>query len=303
MSEDEGVMRRIQGFNRGYGLVALAALLWSTAGVASLLAPAGIPPASFADVRLGIGGWGLALVLGPARLRQALVPEKRRSLLAASGALVFFQWSFFAAVAHAGVIIATVVSTAVAPLIAEFLAAIQARVRLSYPWWAALVAIVLGLALVGTPAGPTFTQGALWALASGAFYAIFTRAMSMSQGTQNEDLAVTAWALLIGALVLMPVAARHWEAFLSARGLAVAVYLGLVTTALPYGAYVLGLRHLRPASALAVLWAQPLAGIIWGVLLLHEALGWRALCGISCIALAMVGLTVGGKARLRSLED
>ncbi|MHB8255504.1 MAG: EamA family transporter [Acidiferrobacter sp.] len=285
-------MRR---FSSGYGLVVVAALLWSTAGVASVWAPAGIPAASFADVRLGIGGCGMALMLGPARLWRALTPQGRGPLFWASGALALFQWTFFAAVAHAGVVLATVVSTAAAPLVAESLAAIQARVRLRYPWWAALCFVVLGLVLVGAVAGPISTLGLFWALTSGALYAIFTRAIRVSQGADGDDFAVTAWALLIGAVVLMPMTVGHLGAFLSVRGLAVAAYLGVMATALPYGAYVLGLRRLSPTSLLAVLWVQPLAGIVLGFLVLHETLGLRALLGVGCMIGAMIGLTAGRK--------
>ena len=275
----------------GYGFVVTAALLWGTAGIASTLAPAGIPAAAFADVRLWMGGCGLAWVLGPRRLRQVLIVKARRPLVVASGALALFQWSFFTAVASTGVAVATVVSTTTAPLMAGALAYACNRVPLSLAWWFAFVLTVIGLAFVGADAPRASLIGVFWALASGALYALFTQTITACEHVPGDDVAITAWALLAGAVALTPMAATYLEIFLSLRGMVVAVYLGWVTTALAYGLYILGLRRLGATAALAALWVQPLAGILFGFLVLHEVFNPRALVGVSCLALAMVGLT------------
>ena len=162
---------------RGFLLVVLAALCWGTSGISGKIVAerAGLGPLDIAWHRMAIGA--VVLLLGYAlttRRRRTAAPVALtrgtvvRLVLVGAG-LAAYQLAYFAAVATAGVSIATLVALGLAPLLIAVGAALLGHGRPDRATVVALVVALTGLVLlVGVSAGvDTGTTVVLGALARG----------------------------------------------------------------------------------------------------------------------------------------
>ena len=247
-----------------------------------------------------LGGLALAVALGPCRLIGSMALLPRRHLMWASAAMALFQWSFFGAVAKAGATTATLVSTAAAPLAAGAIAAARRRCWPRGGWWSALGVASSGVSLVTAHGPNSAAAGVALAVLGGFLYAIFTVETayleSASAGIRNGGLVSMAAALLFSALALLPVAGAHLGALLSRRGVMLTAYLGLVTTAVAYTLYALGLRNVTPTRTLALQLLQPLAGAALDLLLFRGRPDRLAAIGMVFLA-ASAWLLIAGSSR------
>jgi probable blue pigment (indigoidine) exporter len=110
--------------------------------------------------------------------------------------------------------------------------------------------------------------------------------------TSQDLVATTAWQLLAGGLVLLPVAALVEGAPPSVDGPAVAAfaYMTVVATALAYVAWFSGLRHLSAGTVGLIGLLNPVVGVLLGTLLAAETLELRQIIGL---ALVLCGIVLG----------
>jgi drug/metabolite transporter, DME family len=276
----------------GPWLVLAAAVLWGTTGTAQALAPAGTPPAAVGAVRLAVGGVAL-LVLAAGR--GALCGGQRWPAgvtALAAGSMAAYQPFFFAAVARTGVAVGTVVAIGSAPILAGMLAFLVRRERLQRTWLPATALAVGGCTLL-IGAGDSMSVDALGvvlALGAGLAYAIYAVSSKGLLEDRPPD-AVMAVVFCLGALALSPllfVVDLRW--LMQLRGLAVALHLGVVATAIAYALFARGLRAVPVATAVTLSLAEPLTATALGVILLGERLTAPATLGS--------GLLLGGLALL-----
>ena len=78
----------------------------------------------------------------------------------------------------------------------------------------------------------------------------------------------------------------------TAGGAALALYLGLVPTALAYALFARGLRRLPAAEAATITLAEPLTAALLGAVVLGEALGPVALAGAALVLGGLLVLTL-----------
>lgn len=105
-------------------------------------------------------------------------------------------------------------------------------------------------------------------------------------------LAVTAWQLIAGGIVLTPLALlieRH-PPEVDAGSLGGFAYVALVATALAYAAWFTGLRHLPAGTVGLVGLLNPVTGVILGTALAGERFGLREAGGA---ALVLAGVLIG----------
>ncbi|AWB96291.1 EamA family transporter [Agromyces badenianii] len=302
--------------------VLLAAVCFGTTGTAQALGPEA-SAASVGAARILIGGGALGLVAlilhfagrrhGAAGTPAAPAPGVGTRhplpawLLVAIGAagVLAYQPAFFAGTAANGVAVGTVVALGSAPVITG---ALDWAIRRRYPGhrWAIATAIatvgvgILAAATGGGEGGSVGSEplGLAASLGAGASYAVYTLAAKalLDRGWSSSS----SMGALFGtaALFSIPVFAATDASWLATGpGLAMALWLGLVTTTVAYLLFGYGLGGLAPATVSTLTLAEPLTAAILGVALLGEALTPGALLGLLVLAAGIVVLASSGGSR------
>ena len=81
-----------------------------------------------------------------------------------------------------------------------------------------------------------------------------------------------AGAFGLGAVLLLPVLALHHDGLTQPGGIALALFLGIVPTALAYVLFARGLKQLSAAETATLTLAEPLTATLLGVIVLGETL-------------------------------
>ncbi|UOE42739.1 DMT family transporter [Agromyces larvae] len=298
--------------------VLLAAVCFGTTGTAQALGP-DADPVSIGAARLVIGGGTLGLLAAvqwfarrsdpPRRVDAASVAGARRTLptwasvLLGAAGIVAYQPAFFAGTAANGVAIGTVVALGSAPVITG---ALDWLTRRRYPgsrWLVATAIATAGVALLafadGDRGGDASALGLLASLGAGASYAVYTLAgkalIDRGWGSNQSMGAMFGTAAAVGVPILLLTDAS-W--LTTPAGLAMALWLGLVTTTLAYVLFGAGLTGLVPATVSTLTLAEPLTAGLLGVLLLGEQLTAGAWAGLAVLAAGIVVLAVPAARRV-----
>jgi len=278
----------------GEWLVLAAAVLWGTTGTAQAFAPTGAQPIGIGAIRLAVGGLALlALAAWRGRLRSATRWPVLATLLAA-GCMAAYQVCFLTGLKITGVAVGTVVAIGSAPVLAGGLGWLVNREKPGWRWGLATTLAVVGCALLVLPGGQFTVQawGILLALGAGFSYALYALlAKQLLAGRAPETVMAVVFCL--GAAMLSPALFLVDLSWLGqARGLAVALHLGLVATALSYTLFAHGLKVTPTATAVTLSLAEPLTAGLLGVFLLGESLALVAWIGMGLLfcGLALLSL-------------
>src|SRR4051812_5492422 len=267
-----------------------AALCFGPTGTARALGPAGLAPAGVGAARILVGGALLAAVAVLAGGSLRALP--RPPVLAAAAGVAAYQLCFFAAVADTGVAVGTIVALGSAPGLAGALEWALERRAPARTWAAATALAAAGvamLALAGADASISLPGVAL-ALGAGASYATYTLAAKRLPAAGHAPQTVMGAAFGLGALALLPVLAATGASWLARPGgAALALFLGIVPTAVAYLLFARGLRRLTAAETATLTLAEPLTAALLGVVVLAERLTAPAALGA---ALVLAGLLV-----------
>lgn len=276
--------------------VLLAAVCFGTTGTAQALGP-DASAVTVGAARIAVGALLLVAfqwIMGrraetpsaPAR------PWPRGPVAAGALGVAAYQLCFFAAVKDTGVAVGTVVALGSAPALAGAGGWLLDRRVPDRAWALATGLACAGVATLALAGGGSQVSapGVVLAVGAGASYAAFTLASKrlLDQGHGVEPVMATLFGC--GAILLAPVLLLGDTGWLSsAGGIAMAVWLGAVPTAIAYILFASGLRHL-PANEVATLTlAEPVTAALLGALVLGERPGAVALGGI---ALILAGLAV-----------
>jgi DME family drug/metabolite transporter len=190
------------------------------------------------------------------------------------------------------VAVGTVVALGSAPALAGLGGWLLDRRVPDRAWWLATALACAGVATLALAGGGSEVSapGVALAVGAGASYAAFTLASKRLLDAGRSDERVMARLFGLGAILLLPVVLfgdLHWVT--SAGGVAMALWLGAVPTALAYLLFASGLRHL-PANEVATLTlAEPVTATLLGAVVLSERPGAVAIAGI---VLILAGLAV-----------
>ncbi|MFF2387917.1 EamA family transporter [Agromyces sp. NPDC058104] len=300
--------------------VLLASVCFGTTGTAQALGPEA-DPASLGAARLVIGGGALgalALALRLGRRRgadgtPAASPTGTRAsagrplvalLLVGAGAsgVLAYQPAFFAGTEANGVAIGTVVALGSAPVITGALDWLLRRRYPGHRWAVATAIATVGVAVIavasapdGGASGAADPLGLVASLGAGASYAVYTLA---AKALIDRGWSATgSMGALFGtgaafALPLLVATDASWLA--QPAGLAMALWLGLVTVTLAYVLFGYGLTGLAPATVSTLTLAEPLTAGLLGVLVLGELLPAGAVLGLAVLAAGILVLATGG---------
>ena len=279
---------------RGVLEVLAAAVLFGTTGTSAHFAPPSATPLGIGAARLFVGGVALlaAVPLLGGRRRSALGYWRTPWGISGGLATAAYQLCFFAATRSAGVAVATLLTIGSGPALVGLLSWLLWRERPGRAWWAATSICVTGLALLGLdglaqPDVPAL--GLLLALGSGLSYASYTVAAKrlLTGGGQAPEVMAAQFAL--GGCVMVPVLLVSGSTWLAQpAGLAVALWLGLVTTGAAYVLFGRGLNVLEAGAVATLVLAEPLVATLLGVLVLGERFDLAGLVGAALITAGLV---------------
>jgi DME family drug/metabolite transporter len=213
-------------------------------------------------------------------------------VLAGAAGVAAYQLTFFAAVADTGVAVGTVVAIGSGPVFAGLLGRAVHGEALTRRWTTATALAVAGVAVLVAAGAEARVRpgGVLLALAAGGSYAVYTVSAKDLLGAGRPPEAVMARLFGLAGLALLPVLAlAHPGDLASPGGVALAVYLGAVPTALAYVLFARGLRRLPSGEVATLTLAEPLTAAALGAAVLGERPGTVALGGV---ALVLAGLAV-----------
>jgi DME family drug/metabolite transporter len=160
----------------------------------------------------------------------------------------------------------------------------------------ATTAAIAGMSLIVLSGNDTNVSvpGIAYALAAGLGYALFALASKrIVESGVTSDVAMSR-VFGIAAIMLAPTlffVNTDWV--LTAGGISLGLWLGIVTVALAYWAYASGLARLEPRETTMITLAEPVVATMLGALVLDErpaALAWLGIV-VVIVALAYESLS------------
>jgi drug/metabolite transporter (DMT)-like permease len=261
----------------------VAALLFGGAGLFGKLLD--LSPATITLGRAFFAS--LALLIATRVLRVDLAVRSRRAALSLllGGLLLAAHWvTFFRAIQVSSVAIG-LLSFSSFPIFVVFLEPLCFGEKLRAADVAMAAAVTLGLAVMPSGgASDHAVQGVLWGVASGFTFA-FLALINRSQVGAQPPLAVAFYENAVAAACLIPLA--HISRPLAASTLLTLVLLGVVFTALAHVLFIESLRHIKAQLASVIISLEPIYGIAFAWLLLHEVPAPRTLLGGALILLTV----------------
>ncbi len=277
--------------------VLAAALCFSTTGTAQALAGVDASPLAVGAARIVVGGGILGLIAlarrSPVRARSG--SGTSTSVLIAVGAIgvLAYQPLFFLGTRENGVAIGTVVALGSAPIATGIVDAVRLRRAPSSQWMLATAIALAGVVLVSGVTGGSVALGPGGLLASagaGMSYALYTVCGKtlIERGWDSTRVMGTVFGVAAAASIpMLLIAGASWLA--TPNGLALALWLGVVTTTIAYLLFGWGLARLTAVTVSTLTLAEPLAATLLGLFVLREQLTPVGAVGLALIA---VGLAV-----------
>jgi DME family drug/metabolite transporter len=273
--------------------VALAAILWGTAGIASkvLYGIDDVPPLVIAFFRLALAV-PLLTVWCYVKLGSAMFYFPGRDLprvLALGASVAIYQVFFFAAVTEIGAALAALITICSAPILIGlgdvFLLGETFTRRLSVALGCGLIGAGL---LVGVPSETGNLTGIVFAaIATLAYSALVLLSRVLAQHDPGKIIVVGFGS---GAILLSPFAFFSGVEITAASAWVVLLYIGLVPTAVAYLFYFRGMRSAPATTASILALVEPLTANTLAVAIFGESLSFGAMIGAAFLLIATATL-------------
>ena len=200
-----------------------------------------------------------------------------------NSALPFLLFAFAARTLSASVLS---VLNATAPMFGAIITALWSRQAISARTALGLVLGTTGVALLVGFDHVSARPGAGWAIAAALVAAFsysvasaYSRTAASVEPFANAHGSMWAAALLVlPVLPFMPAPAAPTIGILGAT-----LALGIMCSGIAYLLYFRLIQDVGATSALTVTFLNPLFGILWGALFLHEVVGWYTIAGAAIV--------------------
>ncbi len=274
--------------------VLAAAMIWGTNGVAQVLAPADASPFALGFVRISITGLSLAMTCIGERPFPGIGNLFSPAVFAGAIGVGLFNLCYFAAVLRIGVALGTVIIVGTAPFCTGLLARTILKEKLSKTWLQAAFIGLVGLSLIcgASGMGTLDPAGILLALITSLSYGIFCVASKMARKDLSLRMTPAVMVCLASLIIAPKTLTLDFSWIMSSRGICVAAYLGLISGALGFLLFSIGLSR-TPTSQVPVLGlAEPLTASALGCLLLGEQLTLTETAGALLILVGLIRLVM-----------
>ena len=283
---------RLDGKTAPFFIIA-AGVCWGIIGIFSRqLAVLGFSPVQIAFGRSFVTAAVMVLFMASTRASELAIAKRDIWMFLGTGlcSIVFFNICYFTAIQLTTLSMAAILLYT-APSIVMVLSILLFKEAFTPVKALCLVLAFAGCVLVsGLGVGKVNIPGVLAGLGAGfgyALYSIFAR-YALAKYT---PFAVTTWTFVVAAagLIGFSHAGQIAAVVLTVPEAAVLfVLLGVVSTALPFGLYTLGLNKMEAGKASILASVEPLTSTLVGVAVFHESLTAAGLGGIACILGAVV---------------
>jgi drug/metabolite transporter (DMT)-like permease len=267
-------------------LLALAALnlVWGGSLPATKIALEGFGPLTLAALRLLIA----SACFAPFVLSARSTRPRGRELVAVAGlGVIGFTGTQVLQALGAGstTAAAATVLASTGPLWMALLAPLLVGERLAPGVLAGIVLSSIGILLVVAPGASAASLGGLVVLLSSGAFALYS-VLGKRVGARASPLVVAAVGCAGGALAALPLAGI--EVALAppeptATAWAMAAYLSVVVTFAGFAVWLWGVRRVPVAQAGALLFLQPVSGLVLSALVLGESLPGSFLLGAGLV--------------------
>lgn len=295
---------------RPFVFVLVAAVCFGTTGTAQAYGPEAASSSAVGLLRIVAGGALLGLlawwVAGRSSARTLTRPTRSQWLIVLVGgaAVLAYQPAFFAGARLNGVAIAAAVMLGAAPVLTGLLEWIVTREIPPRVWFIATACAVVGVILISglleTSSDAISAAGLAGSLGAGAAYAVYTVATKrlLTDGwTPTAAIgSVFATAAVLGAPFLL-VVDLSW--LTGTSGVVMVGWLAVVTVAVAYILFAIGLQSLTAATASTLTLAEPLTACVLGIVLLDERLTGMGWVGLTVLSAGVLVLALGGVSRRR----
>jgi probable blue pigment (indigoidine) exporter len=287
------------------GATAVAPLTWGTTYlVTTELLPPDRPLTAAALRALPAG----LLILAVTRTLPHGIWWLRSLVLGTLNIGAFFALLFVAAYRLPGAVAATI--GAIGPLVVAALAAQLLRESFTRRRLTAGLAGILGVALLVGQAGGRLDPIGIVAAVGGVFSMATGIVLTKKWGQPERPLATTAWQLIAGGLVLLPLT-------IAVEGLPDRVptlqnvvgygYLSLIGAVLAYALWFRGISALPAGSVSFLSLLSPVVAVLAGWLVLDQTLSVGQFAGVAIIGVAVLSVTLAppdsGDTRRRASRD
>lgn len=287
-----------------------AALCFATTGTAQALADVDASPVAVGAARIVIGGGILGLLALGQRIPTGprTGARSRTVVLIAVGAVgvLAYQPLFFLGTRENGVAIGTVVALGSAPVATGILDAVRSRRPPTSRWMLATGVALTGVVLVSGVTGGTVALapgGLLASAGAGVSYALYTvcgKALIERGWNSTRVMGAVFGVAAIASTPVLLLADASW--LLTPDGLALALWLGVVTTAVAYVLFGWGLARLGAVTVSTLTLAEPLGATLLGLFVLHEQLTPVSGLGLALIAVGLAVVSAPARRR-REVRD
>jgi drug/metabolite transporter, DME family len=283
------------GARKGAFLILFAAVLWGTTGTAQTFLPASVSSLSLGAARLAISSLALVtIVLLRGGFHLTAAWSWRLAFLAGAG-IAISQLSFLSGVRLTGVAVGTMVAMGSAPIFSGLMDAFLQKEHFSRSWYLATLLSVSGILLLALSFSTdlkTNPLGILLTMLSGFSYVVMMSANKRLLAS-HPPLTVLAVDSSIAVLLVFPLFFTLDFSWLATpMGLGVALYLGLITSALTHIIFAHGLQIVSVHNAATLTLAEPLTAALLGILVVGEQLNLTTFLGMALIFSGLLILTL-----------
>jgi drug/metabolite transporter, DME family len=286
------------------GAVLFAGVLCGTTGTALTQFAPDASALSAGAMRLLFGGITLAAIALASGRRPSDLTAHRGWLVAGAVAIALYQICFFTGTTRTGVALATVIALGSAPAFCGLINATIFRRPPTARWAAGTTLAVIGIALIAAsqPSSRTDLGGILASLGAGVGWAIYAMIGQQRIRAGLDSNACMAAMFTGGAVLSTPLLALGNTGWIATRhGIALSLYLGIVTIGIAYGCFGWGLRKLPAPTVVTLTLAEPMTAAILATLVLRQSIGAVGWIGIAVVAIGLLITASGvGQSRWRS---